>query len=293
MAIEHGAGSFQITPANNRHWQIDVGPFLVTVKGTAFTVSWDATTGKFELKLRHGRVAVSGPVTGGEIALRAGQRLLVDLPQGETVISEQKPDEWIESPTGAAERGAQPPAEESSEAPGTAAGHEGKLGSTPPAGKLEGDRGWALALAAGHLDRILSEAERAGVKATLDSASSADLLSLADAARYRRRMDLAREALLAQRRRFPDSPRSLDTAFLLGRVEEATDRGLARAIEWYDEYLRRAPTGTYASEALGRKMTLMSKLGGASRARPVAEEYLRRFPNGTYAGPARAFVLAP
>jgi TolA-binding protein len=131
------------------------------------------------------------------------------------------------------------------------------------------------------------------LKATLERASSEDLLALADAARYRRRMDLARDTLLAQRRRFPDSPRALDAAFLLGRVEEASDSGLARALEWYDDYLKRAPKGTYASEALGRKMTLMSKLEGVSRARPVAEEYLRRFPNGTYAGPARAFVRAP
>src|SRR4029453_16996906 len=129
----------------------------------------------------------------------------------------------------------------------------------------DGDRRWSAALAAGHLDHILAEAERAGVKATLDRASGDDLLALADAARYRRRMDLARTVLLARRRRFPDSPRALDAAFRLGRVEEASDRGLARALEWYDEYLMRAPTGTYASEALGRKMTLTSKLGGVSR----------------------------
>jgi len=131
------------------------------------------------------------------------------------------------------------------------------------------------------------------VKATLESASSDDLLALADAARYRRRTDLARDALLAERRRFPGSPHALDAAFLLGRVEEASDQGLARAIQWYDEYLMRAPTGTYASEALGRKMTLTGKVGGTSRARPIAEEYLRRFPAGTYAGPARAIVGAP
>ena len=102
IAIEHGAASFLVTPApaSDRRWQVDVGPFLVTVKGTVFTVSWDAATETFELKLRHGRVTVSGPVTGGEIALRAGQRLLVDLPQGETVISEQKPDEWTDAPAG-------------------------------------------------------------------------------------------------------------------------------------------------------------------------------------------------
>ncbi len=285
IAIEHGTASFQVTPApaGDRRWQVDVGPFLVTVKGTVFTVSWDAATEKFELKLRHGRVTVSGPVTGGEIALRAGQRLLIDLPHGETVISEPKPDEAVEFSAG-------PPSPAASDRP---AGAAGKAAPTSPAGKLAGERRWAVALAAGQLDRILAEAERAGVKATLDRASGEDLLALADAARYRRRMELAREALLAARRRFPDSPRSLDAAFRLGRVEEASDRGLAPAIEWYDEYLTRAPTGTYASEALGRKMTLMSKLGGTSRARPIAEEYLRRFPAGTYAGPARAFVRAP
>jgi len=284
IAIEHGTASFQVTPApaGDRRWQVDVGPFLVTVKGTVFTVSWDAATEKFELKLRHGRVTVTGPVTGGEIALRAGQRLLVDLPQGETVISEPKPEAALDVSAGPAVPAAEPPPERPSVA---------RPGKVAAAGA--GERRWGVALAAGQLDRILAEAERAGVKVTLERASGDDLLALADAARYRRRMDLARDALLAARRRFPDSPRSLDAAFRLGRVEEASDRGLAPAIEWYDEYLTRAPTGTYASEALGRKMTLMSKLGGASRARPIAEEYLRRFPAGTYAGPARAFVRAP
>jgi hypothetical protein len=161
----------------------------------------------------------------------------------------------------------------------------------PSAARVVDDHRWTAALATGQLDRILAEAERAGVKATLDTASSDDLLALADAARYRRRTDLARDALLAERRRFPGSPHALDAAFLLGRVEEVSDH--RRAIQWYDEYLMRAPTGTYASEALGRKMTLTSNLGGTSRARPIAEEYLRRFPAGTYAGPARAIVSAP
>ena len=298
IAIEDGSASFRVTPtpAGDHRWQVDVGPFLVTVKGTVFTVSWDAATERFELKLRHGRVTVSGPMTGtttgGEIVLRAGQRLLVDLPRGETLISEQTPDE-LAAASAAPVRPAEPPAERPSTGVDRSAGPGDKPAATAPARKVDGERGWAAALAAGRLDRILSEAERAGVKATLDGASSDDLLALADAARYRRRTDLAREALLAERRRFPDSPRSLEAAFLLGRVEEANDHGLARAVEWYDEYLTRAPAGTYASEALGRKMTLTRKLEGASRARPIAEEYLRRFPGGTYAGPARAFVRVP
>jgi hypothetical protein len=205
--------------------------------------------------------------------------LRIDLPRGETVISEQSPEESIDAPPAPTAQPSESRVEKAAPAPGQR--------------NLDGDHRWTVALAAGHLDRILAEADRAGLKATLDKASSDDLMALADAARYRRRMDLARDALLTERRRFPDLPRAIDAVFLLGRVEEASDGRLARAVEWYDEYLTRAPKGTYASEALGRKMTLTSKLVGVSRARPIAEEYLRRFPNGTYAGPARAFVRAP
>jgi TolA-binding protein len=292
IAIEHGTASFQVTPSAERRWLVDVGPFLVTVKGTVFTVSWDAGNERFELLLQHGRVTVSGPVSGGDIALRAGERLVVDLSKGETLITEEKsgpaPGQVLPGATSAGEAspGVRPVAPAERSAPGATA-------TAAPIPRLDGDHRWADALAAGHLDRILAEAERTGVKATLEKASSDDLLALADAARYRRRMGLARDALLAERRRYPTSSRSLDAAFLLGRVEEADERGLARAIAWYDEYLARAPGGTYAPEALGRKMTLTSKVAGAARARPIAEEYLRRFPNGTYAGPARALERGP
>jgi TolA-binding protein len=278
IAIEHGTASFQVTPAKDHRWQVDVGPFLVTVKGTVFSVSWDAATERFALDLRHGRVLVSGPVTGGEVALQAGQRLTVDLPNGETVIAEQKPA-LPREPAAASPPAALPP--------------RAPVAGVPASGRQarpDGERRWTAALASGQLDRILDEAARGGLKVTLERASSDDLLALADAARYRRRMDLARDALLAERRRFPESPRSLDAAFLLGRVEEASESGWAQAVAWYDEYLKQAPAGTYASEALGRKMTLTSKMEGADRARPVAEEYLRRFPGGTYAGPAKTFV---
>jgi hypothetical protein len=147
-------------------------------------------------------------------------------------------------------------------------------------------------LARGQWDRILQDAERIGVEPTLSESSSEDLFALANAARYRHRSDLARSALLAERRRFPGSPRSLEAIYLLGRVEESRETGTARAIAWYDEYLACAPTGPLVGEALGRKMTLTDKLEGPARARSLAEEYLRRFPKGNYAGSARE-LLAP
>jgi TolA-binding protein len=103
---------------------------------------------------------------------------------------------------------------------------------------------------------------------------------------------VARRALASQRRRFPASARANDAAFLLGRLEE-TAQHPELALGWYDRCLTESPRGTYTSEALGRKMTVVQRLYGAARARPVAEEYLRRFGDGTYAAAARALTRAP
>jgi hypothetical protein len=289
LSIEHGSASLRITESLQHRWSVESGPFLVTVKGTDFTVSWDPASERFEVRLRRGRVEVYGPTVGEGLALRPGQRLIVNLPKGETVISEEPFDRnpLVAEAAGVASSstsGAVAPSASVERAADVAPAARASAGSSAVAA----ERRWREALANGHWDRILSQADGDGIDATLRSASSDDLFALADAARYRRRTDLARATLLAQRSRFPSSARSLDAAFLLGRVEEARPSGRAQAISWYEEYLVRAPAGTYAAEALGRKMVLTKELSGAASARPIAEEYLRRFPEGSYAGAARA-----
>lgn len=294
LSLEHGTASFRITKSRDHRWSVEAGPFLVSVRGTEFSVSWDPRSEQFGLELRRGRVVVSGPVLGEDLALRAGQSLTVNLPAGQTVITEARLEASGDAtndrpPSLAAEPSAMPIAAASSgpSAPSVSAAQPASSVAAPFG------RRWSEALAHGHWDRILADVERDGVEATLQNASSEELVALANAARYRRRADLARSALLAQRRRFPSSRRALDAVFLLGRVEELRANAGAAAIGWYDQYLARAPGGTYAAEALGRKMILSNELGGAVRARPIADEYLRRFPRGSYAGAARAFQRAP
>jgi len=282
IAIEQGTASFLVTPRSNARWLVDAGPFLVTVKGTAFTVSWDAARELFELRMKHGQVLVTGPAPQGTITLWAGQRLAVNLPKQETLITELTAEvAWA---------GSLPATEPPSERETLAHPSHGLASSA--AGKGPARRSWGEAVAAGDWDRILADVDRWGVKRTLIEASSEELFAVADAARYHRRVALAREALLAERRRFPGSARALDAVFLLGRLEEAGRQGVGKAIARYDEYLRQAPGGTYAAEALGRKMMATSQREGAVKARPIAEEYLRRFPAGTYAGTARALLAA-
>jgi hypothetical protein len=227
----------------------------------------------------------------GDIPLRAGQRLVVSLPKAETLITEDQPGEIA----GAVSPAVTPSTTRPAGANGVVARRVAAAAPAPASlAKTTAARRWAADLASGHWDRILADVDRDGVDATLETAASEDLFALADAARYRRRADLARAALLAQRRRFPLAPRSLDAIFLLGRAEEQREHGTAaQAIAWYDQYLARAPAGAYAAEALGRKMILTNEVGGPAQARPLAREYLLRFPTGSYAGSARALQRVP
>ncbi len=294
VVIDEGTASFDVARSIDRRWFVEAGPFSVAVKGTLFSVSWEPSSERFELRLQHGSVVVSGPITGGDIELRAGQRLVVNLPKAETLISEMQAGPMAATSSSAP---ALPNLDSASMPAESASAKDAATTSAAPAvapasaSKLERKASWSEYLARGDWDRILAEVDAKGVEATLQTASSEDLFALADAARYRRQSDLAHAALLAQLRRFAGSARSVDVAFLLGRVEESRDR--ARAIRWYDEYLERAPKGTYATEAWGRKLVLTNGLKGRTFARPIAEDYMRRFPKGSYAAVARAVCGEP
>jgi hypothetical protein len=294
VAVDHGKASFHVRKSEGRRWLVEVGPFLVTVRGTIFTTSWDPLGERFELSLRQGHVSVSGPASTGDINLEGGQRLVVNLARAETVISEVKPGEsdsnlaGTPAPQAAQAVGAPPPLVTNPRPAPSLAPNK----PAPVAESRSGSR-WADDFANGRWDRILKDAQERGVEATLKKGSQDDLFVLADAARYRQRPDLARAALLAERRRFPDSPRTLSATFLLGRVEESREGGRSQAIAWYDEYLSRAPTGALAAEALGRKMMLTAEIHGPARARPLAADYLRRFPEGSYARSAHLLQTQP
>jgi hypothetical protein len=141
---------------------------------------------------------------------------------------------------------------------------------------------WSKRVAAGDFAAVLAEAEERGIDTTLGAASLDDVAAFADASRYGRRRDLSRRAEEAIRSRFPASSRARTSAFLLGSMAD-DGGGTAAAIGWYDLYLTEAPSGPFASEALGRKMLAVRRARGAAGARPLAQDYLRRYPRGAYA----------
>lgn len=283
IAVYEGTAHVSVRHRPNARWLFDAGPFEVRVHGTAFSISWNAVSTRFDLQMESGEVSVTGPLSGGEMTLRAGQKLSITLagtedggaPAPAAVMGSRVADLSAALPTPSAlpdPRSARP-SDVVSQRP-----------DTPT-------NSWRAQLNEGHAAAIVADAQRQGLGHVLDTANSEDLAALADAGRYLGNDEVARRALQAQRRRFPQSKRAAEASFLLGRLEDNSPAGAARALAWYDRYLTEAPSGAYASEALGRKMMALERVGRHEDALAIARTYLRRFANGSYAGAASALAL--
>ena len=302
VTLDEGEAHVAVVPRLGARWQFDAGPFVVHVQGTEFGLAWKGDEGRLDVRLHKGSVTVTGPLSAEVIALHPGQWLTVRLAAREVFVREfdraasaALSGDATATPaaTTPATRvpGLAPPAPAPAPAGGPARTRRPLHAS--PAQPASPDLAWGPARAEGDWNRILDLATQRGLDRTLAERSSEDLALLADAAYYLRRDDIAERALLAQRQRFPGSTRAKDAAFLLGRIVEAKVGGASAALDWYDRHLEEAPNGAYASEALGRKLTVLARLHGKVAARPVAAEYLRRYPGGSYARAARAYVELP
>jgi hypothetical protein len=290
VTLQDGDAHVHVVHASGTRWAFDAGPFVVNVTGTAFGLSWREDRQQLDVQLENGTVTVSGPASDAPLALRAGQWLTVR--GGDVLIRSLTAHEAEVSST--ENLGVKPPSDELAASPPSVAGHDvgQPAGVRRGAPRRTGAHHWAEDLANGRFAAIVSQAVALGTETAIAESSAEELAALADAARYTRRQDIAHSALIGLRRRFPASEHANVAAFDLGRMSEA-DGDTRTAFSWFDTYLGEDPNGAYASEALGRKMTVVQLLEGKQAARAVAEAYLRRFPGGTYAATARALTNAP
>lgn len=277
--VRKGSVRFAIAHLPNAAWSVKAGPYTVQVTGTAFDVRWSNAEQELELVLHSGSVNVTGP--RGNVKLRPGQRF-VGAGDGRVTVEGPR----IHAANTRAPTALPAPASELLEptSPAPADVESPSKAGVTRAGEASAQLSWSRQVAQGNFAAVIAEAERRGLEKTLSTASLAEVSALADAARYGQRGAIASRALLALRQRFAGSSTAREAAFLLGRIAESNG---GAASEWYDRYLQESPTGPYASQALGRKMMLLYKRGGAAAARPLASEYLGRFAAGPYASAAK------
>lgn len=276
LRLRSGHVTLTVTPRKGASWVVQAGPYHVRVTGTAFELDWSEPSQRLAIAMQHGSVVVAGPqIAHGEVSLRTGERLVVfasraqddapAAPEGNSSAASELQDDTEEDQTESTSLSAARP--------------------RPIHADRAVPRDWQNHIASGEFETVLREVERIDIAATLNHAPLEDLSAVADAARYTRRTVLARRALLALRRRFPDAPPSRDSAFLLARLLAGN-----RALEWYERYLEEQPDGVYTSEALGRTMMLMHEAADHVGAARSAARYLARAPRGPYAQAARTIV---
>jgi TolA-binding protein len=293
VAVSDGAIDVMVKPRRHSSWRFEAGPFSVLVKGTSFRLGFEAAKGRMDLTMKTGVVEVRGPREDRVLTLRAGEslQLFANPPREAPVAAPSRVTQQAPRPEGSATLSPSTPAEAAQAnrlaakhggAPVRLALHEG------PSHALS----WSDLIAKGDFSAVVQDAERRGLDVTLARGSAQDLITLADAARYTRKYEMARQALLALRARFAGSDRAKDAAFFLGRLAEVGPASSDAALTWYDTYLDEASRGPYASEALGRKLTLLVHRD-RQLAHKTAHSYLQRFPEGNQAELARSVVQSP
>jgi len=67
IALEDGRAHVDVVHRPGAKWLFEAGPFLIDVRGTAFSVAWNGREAHFELQMERGVVSVTGPVSGGAV----------------------------------------------------------------------------------------------------------------------------------------------------------------------------------------------------------------------------------
>lgn len=276
VLVEHGEVEARVVPRAAARWSVAAGPYSVAVTGTRFSVSWQPDVRRFEVALHEGSIIVRGPMVEPGLAMQAGQRLVARVDDKDLQLSETN----AEAPAASATT-PEPAAVDAGPAP-TASAAASATAAPAPA-----PVSWSKLIAEGRYAEVMSLARGMGVGAVLTGGSLDQLVALGDAARYTGDGGLSQQVLVSLRERFPASSSAKTAAFLLGRMAEGGSPGAA--LGWYDRYLAESPGGAYASEALGRKMMLLSRSHPA-QAKAVARQYLRLYPKGGYANVARTLA---
>jgi hypothetical protein len=292
IALADGELDVSVQHRQGTSWRFDAGPFSVQVKGTSFHLAFDADRGRLAVQMVTGVVEVRGPLDDRVLTLRAGESLeLFANPAAASpgVRSPAAPPAESPSPAKAAGEMSPPPASAPVPAHAVPSGLRHRSRADERAEVEPPPALWSKLMAQGDFTAVVKDAERRGFDSTLASSSPAELTLLSDAARYTHRNDLARQALLGLRARFPGTDRARDAAFFLGRLAETPASSSGAALTWYETYLSESVQGPYAGEALGRELSLLAHTDRA-RARKTAQIYLERFPHGTQSELAKSLV---
>jgi transmembrane sensor len=294
LILESGRARVKVVHREGTSWQIDAGPFEVRVTGTAFMVDWSGEEQVFKLAMGEGSVLVDGPVLNRGSTLRKGQTLHVSVLESTAIVygpdgSRQrraggvpvKTDKPVVSKSAGRDkreiRGVEPARPEGERVGGRPAGAAASSSIRAGGGR------WAALADEGRYEEALQAADAEGFTPLCEKLGPADLLRLAEVARFAGRPGRAEQALVSLRQRFARGRHAAIAAYTLGRTAFDQQAEYGKAARWFETYIEEQPAGPLAREALGRLMEARQRAGQEEKARSAARDYLRRYPGGPHA----------
>jgi transmembrane sensor len=260
VELARGAATFEVVANPARVFRVEVGPVVVEVLGTRFTVE------RFEsavtVAVERGRVRVTGPQ--GDSELVGGER-------GEFSFA---PSRTLAAPE------VEAPAAPSSLRPRAAAPHALMPASSGTS------RSWKALAEDGDYDGAYALLHGSPGITVRDEA--AELFLEADVARLSHHPADAIAPLRRLVERHPSDARAPLAAFTLGSV--LLELGSPReAGDAFVEAQRLDPDGPMAEDAQAREVEALSRAGEVQRARARAEAYVKAYPNGRRIRAVRRF----
>lgn len=294
LILESGRARVKVVHREGTSWQIDAGPFEVRVTGTAFMVDWSGEEQVFELAMSEGSVLVEGPVLNKGSTFRKGQMLRVSVLESTAIVF--GPDDLpVRQVGGGSVAVGKPTRRESagkddvdttSVEPANEEGWRPQRRATDasrPSSVRTGESRWAALADEGRYEEALRAAEAEGFTPLCEKLGPADLLRLAEVARFAGRPSRAEQALVSLRKRFARGRHAAIAAYTLGRTAFDQQAEYGKAARWFEAYIEEQPAGPLAREALGRLMEARQRAGQKEKARSAARDYLHRYPGGPHA----------
>ncbi|MCG5052984.1 MAG: tetratricopeptide repeat protein [Myxococcales bacterium] len=286
LAIERGSFDVSVVHAKRTRWQFLAGPFTVLVTGTKFRATWEPGAGTLEIEMREGSVRVSGGPLGRPVAVR-DQQIFRVAASGRGPATGELSD--------VARRPAAPlPALPPAVAPEGASAESPALAPrpfSPPsrAARVRGSPAWVAYAHRGEYARAFATAQGLGLEGLAGSLGPADLLLLADTARFARQPSTAARVFEHLVSRFPDAPEAADARFGLGRLAFQLGKW-QEASRWFGELVDVGGEGALTQAAWARLFESLDRVGDGPAARARAREYMHRFPVGPHREAALRFA---
>jgi transmembrane sensor len=281
LELERGHALVRVRHTRTAHWTLRAGAYLVVVTGTRFSLDWRPEADALSVAVEEGSVHVSGGLLSLSFDVSAGQSLVLE--NGRPVTAGGSGRVTLNH----AAVPATPPSESAVEAVppsllSNPADLERAMPTHRPAANRVSSSSWLEQAEAGRYRDAITEAERRGFDGICRQATAADLLTLAEAARFARRPQRAEQALKAVRDRYARGEDAAVAAYLLGRIAAENRHDHAEAARWFRTYLSERPGGRLDREAEGRLLESLAFMDRNS-AMEAARVYLQRYPSGPHA----------